>query len=199
MMLMIFYSFRLIPSKALDSARVNKPYDVIIVPGVPFEDGKWSDIMKARVYWSHYLYEQGIANNVIYSGSSVYSPYVEAEIMSLYGQQLGIPGENIYTETRAEHSTENLYYSYQLAQELGFQTIALATDPFQSFLLEFFKKKVNSNIRSIPICFKILKQLPRPDVKIDAELAYVEDFVSLYERENFFQRFTGTLGRRIER
>ena len=34
----------------------NEQYDVVIVPGVPFEDGKWSQTMKLRVYWSKYLF-----------------------------------------------------------------------------------------------------------------------------------------------
>jgi uncharacterized SAM-binding protein YcdF (DUF218 family) len=29
---------------------------------------------------------------------------------------IGIPRENIFTETKAEHSTENIYYSYKKAQ-----------------------------------------------------------------------------------
>ena len=26
-------------------------YDIIVVPGVPFENGQWSNTMKGRVYW----------------------------------------------------------------------------------------------------------------------------------------------------
>src|SRR6187549_1136591 len=54
-----------------------KTFDVVVVPGVPFENGKWSRTMKGRLYWSKFLYEKGIAKNVMYSGSSVYSPYYE--------------------------------------------------------------------------------------------------------------------------
>src|SRR5438067_574875 len=61
-------------------------FDAIIVPGVPFENGRWSQTMKSRVGWSYYLYRKGIAKNIIYSGAAVYSPYVEARIMALYGE-----------------------------------------------------------------------------------------------------------------
>jgi uncharacterized SAM-binding protein YcdF (DUF218 family) len=107
-------------SKLLKKPMEEGPYDIIIVPGVPFTDGKWSFIMKGRVCWSKYLYDKGIANNVIYSGAAVYSPYCEAEIMALYAEKLGIPAEHILTETKAQHSTENVYYSYMKARKLGF-------------------------------------------------------------------------------
>ena len=28
------------------------PFDAVIVPGVPFENGEWSDVMKIRVHWA---------------------------------------------------------------------------------------------------------------------------------------------------
>ena len=124
----------------LQKAENSGPADVIIVPGVPFENGKWDRIMKGRVYWSKYLFDRGVAKNIMYSGSSVYSPYYdsavytayyEAEIMAMYAKAIGIPAKNIYTETKAEHSTENAYYGYKKAKQLGFEHIALASDPFR--------------------------------------------------------------------
>jgi hypothetical protein len=47
----------------LSDAR-DQTYDLVVVPGVPLENGKWSRTMKARVYWSKYLYDQGIAKNI---------------------------------------------------------------------------------------------------------------------------------------
>jgi hypothetical protein len=42
--------------------------------------------MKGRVCWSKYMFDKGIAKNVIYSGGAVYSPYCEAEILALYNK-----------------------------------------------------------------------------------------------------------------
>ena len=81
----------------------------IIVPGIPFNNGNWDSVMKGRVLWSYVLYKNGYTKNVIYSGSAVYSPYFEAVIMGLYAEQLGIPREHIFCETKARHSTENVY------------------------------------------------------------------------------------------
>src|SRR4028118_889036 len=90
-------SFSAKTTKRLLKQSDGETYDVIVVPGVPFENGRWSRTMKARVYWSKYLYERGLAKNIMYSGSSVYSPYYEAEVMALYAQALGVPKEHILT------------------------------------------------------------------------------------------------------
>lgn len=176
-------------------------YDVIVVPGVPFENGQWSRTMKARVYWSKYLYERGVAKNIMYSGSSVYSPYYEAEIMALYARALGIPGENIFTETKAEHSTENIYYSYKKAKLLGFQRIALASDPFQTKLLRrYTRKKVSEDVKLLPMIIDTLRMMEpqMTDPVIDYQGAFNKDFVSIMKRESFWKRFRGTRGRNID-
>ncbi len=181
-------------SKQLLEESLNKQYDMIVVPGVPLEDGKWSATMKDRVFWSKYLYEKGIAKNVMYSGSAVYSPYREAEIMAMYGEKLGIPKENIYTEIKAEHSTENIYYSYKKAKKLGFSTIALASDPFQTKMLRRFTRKiVSQDVAFIPIVYDTIQPMEAsiPDPVIDFEKAYVNDFKSITEKESFFKRLQG--------
>jgi uncharacterized SAM-binding protein YcdF (DUF218 family) len=188
-------------SKQLLKESLNKKYDMIVVPGVPFEDGKWSATMRDRVFWSKYLYEKGIANNVMYSGSAVYSPYSEAEIMAMYGEKLGIPKENIYTEIKAEHSTENIYYSYKKAKKLGFSTIALASDPFQTKMLRRFTRKiVSQDVAFIPIVYDTIQPMQEimPDPTIDFEKAYVKDFRSLTKKEGFFKRLRGTRGLDID-
>lgn len=187
--------------KLYDEALLTQ-YDVIIVPGFPFKNGKWDTIMKARVYWAKHLYETGISKNIIYSGSAVYSPYYEGEIMKLYGLALQIDSQNIYTEIRAEHSTENVYYSYKKAKKLGFNKIALATDPFQSRLVKkFIKKELDEDVALIPFVFDTLKSIEpfMQDPLINYELAYDSNFISLAERESFWKRFRGTLGKNIDK
>ena len=182
--------------KLLEEARKN-PYEIVVVPGVPFEDSTWSWVMKGRVYWSKYLYDSGITKNVMYSGSSVYTPYVEGEIMALYAEALGIPRENIYTETKAEHSTENIYYSYKKARKLGFVRVALSTDLFQAKMLKRFTKKIVSrDVGIIPFVVDTLAvmQPSMVDPKIDFRKAYVKDFTPLPERKSRRERFRGTRG-----
>jgi hypothetical protein len=157
--------------------------------------------MKARVYWSKYLYERGMAKNIMYSGSSVYSPYYEAEIMALYAQALGIPQKSIFTETRAEHSTENIYYSYRKAKLLGFKKIALASDPFQTKLLRrYTRKRVSREVKLIPIVIDTLRMMEpqMTDPVIDYRQAFNKNFVSILKRENFWKRLRGTRGRNVD-
>lgn len=179
----------------------NIPYDAIIVPGYPFQedDSSWHEIMKIRVYWSHYLYETGYTKNVIYSGAAVYSPFVESKIMKAYGIALGIPAEAIYIDTIAKHSTENLYYAYQLAQNLGFEKIALATDPFQNAALALFAKNNDIEVDFLPIVFHILKKLNKVDPEINPTSAYVNDFVALPNKVSYFERLKGTMGKKIDK
>ena len=184
--------------KSFKEALEDSPYDAIIVPGYPFPDTNWNALMKARVYWSKHLYENNLTSNIIYSGAAVYTPFVESKIMKAYGVALGIPADHIFVDTIARHSTENLFYSYQLAQNQGFERIALATDPFQNVLLQRFAKKMGIPVDFLPIAFVILKDVEQPDPAIDPSFAYVEDFVPLPEKAGFFKRMKGTLGRNID-
>lgn len=179
-----------------------KSYDMIAVPGVPFtpETG-WDSTMKARVYWAKHLYDKGIAKNIMFSGSSVGSPYYEGKIMALYAVALGIPEKNVYTETKAEHSTENLYYVYLKSKRLGFTHIALATDPFQAKQLKrFAKKKISADMGLIPIVFDTLRKMQPFMINpaIDYPKAFDSKFVPLKERESFWKRFRGTMGKNID-
>src|SRR5690606_31947372 len=127
--------------KKYEHAKTVRPYDVIIVPGIPYEKENTSSIMNMRLQWAKHLYDSGFAQNIIFSGSAVYSPFVEGKAMKAIADSMGIPPEHTFYETKAEHSTENVYYSWKMANEMGFKKIALATDPFQSAMLKSFMKK----------------------------------------------------------
>jgi hypothetical protein len=174
-------------------------FDAVIVPGVPFKNNGWDSVMKGRVIWSYILYKNGLAKNVIYSGNAVYSPYYEAKIMGLYAIELGIPPEHIFYDTLAEHSTENIYYSYLLAKKLGFKTIALATDPFQSSMLKgFTRKRFGSPIIHLPFVIDSLKAYNHLNPAINPVSAKAPDsFNALPRRKSFRKRFKGTLGKDI--
>lgn len=189
--------FKPSPLKELTQNKQNAPYDAIIVPGVPYDGNQWSETMMTRVKWSKYLYDQGYTKNIIYSGSSVYSHYYEAKVMALYAEAMGIPKEHIFIDPRAEHSTENVYYSYRVAKKNGLSKIALATDPFQSNSMRSFIKKFEFNIDYLPIVHDTLNTLDSTEPKIDATSAINSEFVSIVERESFGKRLKGTMGQNI--
>ena len=179
-----------------------KQYDVIIVPGTPFENNRWDRVMKGRVYWAKYLYDKGIAKNIIFSGAAVHSPYYEAKIMAMYAEALGIPKEHIYTELKAERSTENIYYSCKLAKQLGFKSMALASDPFQTKLLrKYIRKKIDPAVVVIPFVVDTLKiiELGMTDPPIDYHQAFKQDFIPLEQREGFRKRWRGTRGKNLDK
>ncbi|MBL7718678.1 MAG: YdcF family protein [Flavipsychrobacter sp.] len=180
----------------------NMTFDAIIVPGIPFNNGSWDSVMKARLLWTWVLYKNGVAKNVIFSGDAVYSPYPEAKIMGLYAQKLGIPKEHIFYDTQARHSTENVYYSYLLAKKQGFKTLALATDPFQSSMLKgFTKRRFETPIYHLPFITDTLGAYNHLNPVLDKkeyEPVKKKNFISITEIEGIFRRMGGTLGWQID-
>ncbi|MGZ4049053.1 MAG: YdcF family protein [Bacteroidia bacterium] len=181
----------------LISEEQNEPFDAIIVPGVPYENKSLEIILKERIFWAKYLYDTKIAKNIIFSGGSVYTPFVEGEVMRIYADSLGIPHEHTFSETKAEHSTENVYYSLQIAKKLGFKKIAVATDPYQAVLIRNFIRKFCPEVKILKIIYSKIDTKNSPWPTIDASSAYTESFESLILRENKIKRFKGTMGKNI--
>lgn len=197
-LLLTHCSFSQYAKKSYELAKKEKPFDVIIVPGVPYEKENTTSVMKMRIFWAKHLYDSGFARNIIFSGSAVYSPFVESIAMKVIADSLGIPSEHTFSETKAEHSTENIYYSWKMAKSMGFRKIALATDPFQSRLLKSFARKYCPGVKAIPIVLETLDIDGMALPIIDTTSAYVPNFVSITKREGFWQRFNGTMGKRIK-
>jgi uncharacterized SAM-binding protein YcdF (DUF218 family) len=185
------------PKKITTKSLQDQPFDAIIVPGCPFEEGEWSSLMKIRVYWAKYLYDQGYAKNIIFSGSAVYSPYYESKIMEIYALKLGIDANNIFLDNKAEHSTENVFYSLKVAKSNGFENVGLSTDPFQSRMLQRFIRKRKLKVKHLPIDFDILEKIDMKTPIIEPKSAFCDTFVSLTERESWRERWRGTRGKHI--
>ncbi len=170
-------------------------FDAGIVPGYPFDGQKWDTIVKGRVLWAKFLYDKGIIRNIIFSGAAVYSPYYEAIIMGLYAEAIGIPANHIFYDTLAQHSTENIFYAYQIARKQGFKNLALVTDPVQSSLTKrFTKRRFGTKIYHIPFLSDTLIKLNHVNPVIDPSSAFKKNFVSIKDEEKKFRRFRGTLG-----
>ncbi len=188
-------------AKRLYNKASKNSYDVIIVPGIPLRNGQWDSVMKSRVYWAKFLYDKGIAKNVMFSGSAVYTPYYEGEVMALFAIEIGIPKEHVFSETRAEHSTENMYYGYYKSKQAGFKTIALATDPYQSKQLKSYAKlRLSRSIAVIPFVIDSLKTMwpTMRDPVVDYQKTFNKDFISIKERQSGWKRFKGTMSWNID-
>lgn len=183
------------------SLKKGEVYDVIIVPGIPFTGDKMGYLMRSRILWSWILYKNGIAKNIIYSGAAVHTPYFEAHVMGLYAQGLGVPPSNIFYDTCAKHTTENLFYSVQMARKKGFKRIAVASDIYQCFFLKtFIERRFEGGIDQLPLIKDSLNDYQHLDLRIDPSSALIENadaFVPLDEKENYWERMRGTLGMKI--
>lgn len=174
----------------------NAPYDVVIIPGLPYDTPSPNNLFKARMFWSKSLYDNGTVKHIIYSGSAVHTPFVEGEVMRRIALQMGLPSNVVFAETKALHTTENISYCLQLADSLGFKKVAVATDPFQSLFLERHISKNNLPLAILPFSldsFKAFDKRQWPD--FDAEKALVKGFVPLKERTagNSFWKFPFSL------
>ena len=81
--------------KTFDKFVEHGPYDVAIVPGIPYDPDKVNVLFKARMLWAKSLYDRGIVRNIIFSGAAVHSPYTEAVAMKLIAEEMGIAPEHI--------------------------------------------------------------------------------------------------------
>lgn len=185
--------------KYYDQAEKNyKPFDAIIVPGVPFENGSWSKTMKLRVSWAKHLWDNGMTRNIIFSGGAVYTKYSECKIMKLYALEMGIPEEHIFLDSLAEHSTENVFYSTCIALNNSFTKIAIASDPYQTKSLKSFAKKTTRqlgvDIQLLPAVMDTMLKETLPDYEIDYESAIGSNFINIKETQRMGYRLRGTMG-----
>ena len=160
------------------------PYDVVIVPGMPFNNKKINPIYKARMLWAKWLFDRHIAKNIIFSGSAVHSPYIEAQAMKIMADSLGIPAAHTFVESRAQHGTENVDFGIQLAHQLGFKKIAVATDPFQSKFLKRFIDVCKINVALVPFPFQLMPMYYKHTFPhINASDAFIKNFVPIEKRD----------------
>lgn len=203
MVLMLYSSCMMLQSNGIyKQEKKNGAFDAVIIPGVPYQDSAFLNVMNLRVRWAEYLYKNGMTKHIIFSGSAVYTPYVEAYVMGLMAKKLGLPDSIIFYETKAEHSTENLYYGYHLAQSLGFKRIAVASDPMQTYLLSQSNEQFKiTDIHFMPMSRDFMKSTRGlAPIEVDASsLRINEGFVALPDRKNSRQRFRGTLGNGVRK
>jgi len=176
---------RAIYKQALSQA----PFDVIIVPGIPYLNGRPNYMLNVRMHWALTLYNRGLAHNIIFSGGAVHSPYVEGKAMQIIADSLGLPPDHLFCETKAEHSNQNILLGWQLARQLGFKKIALATDAFQAYFLRDFMEKNAPEMMQLPLAPDSTNYYNQPLPVIDASSAKVDNFVPLEKRESWWTRF----------
>lgn len=187
------------PRKRLKQCAAIKPLDVAIVPGLPLYNGQWDTLLKTRMLWSVYLYKRGYVKNIIFSGNAVYTKWREGNCMADIAKKLGVKEENIFVDTIAEHSTENLFFGNELAKQHGFRTIALASDPFQcGMLYKFARKRMDTKVHFLPVIFDSIQNNFAVNVILDTTQNIKPNFIPLEERQSKSERLNGTRGKNIK-
>lgn len=160
------------------------PFDVVIVPGIPYDSAKLNPVFKARLLWAKELYENGLTKNIIFSGNAVHSPYTESVIMKMMADSMGIPTRHTFIEDKALHSNENVAYGVELAHNMGFKNIAIATDPIQAMVVKKYTKDNHGHVCILPFSIKSMPVYYKTSIPvIKHENAFVENFVPLKLRK----------------
>ena len=110
----------------------------------------------------------------------------------------GVPSEVIFTEIRAEHSTENVYYSLLMCYQQGFENMALATDPYQLYFMRKVFTKKGVKLHYLPMDYEILGAMEKSEPEIDVSSAKVADFIPITDREGVWKRWKGTRGEAVD-
>lgn len=182
------------PSKYLVTERPAVPFDAVIVPGCPsLPDGAPSFCQLGRAGEAALLWRRGWATHFIVSGSAVHSPYVEAEAIAQAMTVLGVPPERIVLERDALHSDENVYYSMRIADQLGLEKLAIASnEPFGSWMCGLMTSWGHA-CSSIDMDIAALRKfMPPYDAQLHALRApLVTRWEPLDQREQRIARMTG--------
>lgn len=108
------------PKPAADAC-VSLAHDVIIVLGCPNdEDGAPSTCQKQRADIAVALRDAGYGDRFITTGGAVHNAWVEADTLRDLLVERGVPADRIFTEPKAEHTDENVYYSTEIMNRQGF-------------------------------------------------------------------------------
>lgn len=183
----------------LTQSTINGPYDVIIVPGLPYEPDKTNTLFKVRMLWAKALYDKGVARNIIFSGGAVHTCWQEGTVMKTMADSMGINPANTFAELRAEHSNQNVYYGYKMATQLGFKKVAVATDQFQDFFLSSYINKRLPQVARLPLpvdSFPVYSNMQLPH--IDATCARVDSFIPLNKRKSRIERLRTSWGDEVK-
>ncbi len=82
---------------------------------------------------------------------------------------------------------------------MGYNKIAIATDPFQAKMVSsFIRKHLDGKVSQLPFSFAILHNMEKQIPVINDDSLYIQNFTPITERQSFWYRFRGTRGKNID-
>ena len=107
-----------------------KHFDTLIVLGNPTNpDGSPGPEQRERVLEAVREYNAHVAPNVIFSGTSAHTAFIEAHTMAQLALAQGIPASAIIEEPRARNTIQNLIYSSELMHEHNWSSAEIISSP----------------------------------------------------------------------
>lgn len=158
------------------------PLDAVIIPGCPTQpDGTLSKCNWQRAVWAHKLWEDGVTEHFITSGSAVYNRYIEAEAIKAGMVELGVPAEVVFLDTQALHTDENAGYSLLVAKELGFERLGAGSHGGQAVGMVSFLRGWGYPAEALNMDMAYVNSVTWPTVRV--EPVPEEAWIPLKERE----------------
>jgi hypothetical protein len=116
------------PAPAADAC-VSALHDVIIVLGCPNNsDGTPATCQTSRADIAVSLMNAGLGSRFITTGGAVHNAYVEADTLRQLLIDRGIASSQIWTDTLAQHTDENIYYSTLIMQTQGWTNALVVSE-----------------------------------------------------------------------
>lgn len=117
-------------------------YDCALVCGCPANlNGSPSAVMRSRVERAVRLWQEGKVKKLFFTGGRVKNPHIESEIMKEYAVSLGVPGEQIITETKSVSTYHNMMQSKHVMEEAGLKNCVVVTNDWHLRKANHYAKK----------------------------------------------------------
>ena len=105
-------------------------FDTLLVLGYPANsDGTPSPEQRERVLEAIREYRAGVAPTIIMSGGPAHNRFIEAHVMAVFANSMGIPRSAIIEEPQAENTIQNIYYSSLIMQRHSWRSAEVVSSP----------------------------------------------------------------------
>ncbi|QRN41082.1 MAG: YdcF family protein [Neisseriaceae bacterium] len=105
--------------------------DAIIVLGAAAWGERPSPVFRNRIEYAIELYQNGLANNIIFTGGTPNKNYTsEGEVATKWAIDKNIPKIHIFTDKTSRNTYENLLHAKRIADKNNFKTFIIVSDPY---------------------------------------------------------------------
>ncbi|MEM1345553.1 MAG: YdcF family protein [Pseudomonadota bacterium] len=129
----VWYADRVVRAETLLGRGLDAPVDAVIVLGAGIDgDGTLAFVSRRRATAAAQLIAEGQAGAAIFSGTlkKMYPPHSAGAMMQAHAIALGTPPALTVAEPRSRSTFENLRFSFAIADERGWQRLAIVSDAY---------------------------------------------------------------------